>query len=41
MVDLRWNVNCPLWKNANDAAHAVDGLLRVAVVRRRPGGRLP
>jgi hypothetical protein len=41
MADLHWNVNDPLWQNAVNATHAVDELRKFAVVRRRPGGRLP
>ncbi len=41
MADQNWRVDDPMLQAATDAYHAVDRLTRLAVVRRRPGGRLP
>lgn len=41
MMDLNWRTDDPLLVAAQKAYHAHEDLLRLAVPRRKPGGRLP
>ena len=41
MAALRWRRDDPMWGAAHAAARAVDELLKLCVVTRRSGGRLP
>jgi len=41
MMDLNWRTDDPLLVAAHKAYHAHEELLRLAVPRRKPGGRLP